>query len=47
MEVPERNIRGYVVNKQITILYQVEREAIHILALFDNRQDPANKSNEL
>lgn len=22
MEVPERNIRGYVVNKQITMLYQ-------------------------
>ena len=47
MEVPERNIRGYVVNKQITILYQVEPEAIHILALFDNRQYPADKSNEL
>lgn len=47
MELPERNIRGYVVNKQISILYQVEQEAIHILALFDNRQDSANKSNEL
>jgi plasmid stabilization system protein ParE len=39
----ERNIRGFVVVKQLTIFYKITGEKIIILNFFDNRQNPKHR----
>lgn len=36
-------IRGLIINKHVTLFYQVRKNRIIILNLFDNRQNPENK----
>ena len=38
-----KNLRRCVLNKQTTIYYQERDAEIFIIALFDNRQDPAKR----
>jgi plasmid stabilization system protein ParE len=40
IEHSELNIRGFVVVKQITIFYQIRKNKVVILSLYDNRQRP-------
>jgi plasmid stabilization system protein ParE len=40
IENKERDIRGFVILKQITLFYKVNTKGIIILNLFDNRQSP-------
>jgi plasmid stabilization system protein ParE len=39
----EKEIRGFVVIKQVTMFYKVRDENIIILNLFDNRQSPKKR----
>jgi plasmid stabilization system protein ParE len=39
----EKQIRGFVIVKQVTIFYQISDDRIKILNLFDNRQNPKKK----
>lgn len=39
----DKQIRGFVIVKQVTIFYKVYDDHIRILNLFDNRQDPKKK----
>ncbi|HSY61443.1 MAG TPA: type II toxin-antitoxin system RelE/ParE family toxin [Cytophaga sp.] len=39
----DKEIRGFVIVKQVTIFYKVYDHHIRILNLFDNRQDPKKK----
>ncbi len=32
--------RRAVISKQVSIIYQVENHAVHIISVFDNRQNP-------
>jgi len=43
VEHAELNIRGFVVAKQVTIFYQIRKNKIVILNLYDNRQNPKKK----
>ncbi len=43
MEVKERNIRGFVITKQVTLFYKVRNDKLLILNFFDNRQNPNKK----
>ena len=43
LEHSELNIRGFVVVKQITVFYQIRKNKIVILNLYDNRQNPKKK----
>jgi len=43
VEHAELNIRGFVVVKQVTIFYQIRKNKIVILNLYDNRQNPKKK----
>ncbi|MBK8984242.1 MAG: type II toxin-antitoxin system RelE/ParE family toxin [Ignavibacteria bacterium] len=43
LEVKERNIRGFIVVKQISLFYKVRDNNLIILNLFDNRQNPDKK----
>lgn len=43
LEDKEKNIRGFVVVKQITIFYRVKGKTIILLNFFDNRQGPKRK----
>lgn len=36
----EKNIRAFVIVKQITLFYQVNHDAIILLNFYDNRQGP-------
>ena len=37
----EKQIRGFVIVKQVCIFYRINKDQITILNLFDNRQDPS------
>jgi hypothetical protein len=39
----EKEIRGFVIIKQVTMFYKVRDENIIILNLFDNRQNPKRR----
>ena len=39
----EKQIRGFVIVKQVTIFYKIYDDHIRILNLFDNRQHPKKK----
>jgi len=43
IENKKRNIRGFVILKQITLFYRVSTKGIIILNLFDNRQSPIKR----
>ena len=43
LEKPDRNIRGFVIVKQITLYYKVKNNNIILLNFFDNRQNPKKK----
>lgn len=43
MENPERNIRGFVIVKQLTIFYKISDDKIILLNFFDNRQSSKRK----
>jgi len=43
LENVERNIRGFVIVRQITIFYKVSGTSIILLNFFDNRQSPRKK----
>ena len=34
------NFRRAVISKQVSIFYQIENQAVHIISVFDNRQNP-------
>ena len=38
----KKSIRRAVMTKQTTIYYQIVRDAIRIVSIFDNRKDPKN-----
>ena len=39
----EKQIKGFVIVKQVSIFYRIEEDYITILNLFDNRQHPEKK----
>src|SRR5688572_28128464 len=41
LEHPKRNIRGFLIVKQITVFYKIRGNSIILLNFFDNRQGPA------
>ncbi len=43
IENAERNIRGYVIVKQLIIFYKINQDKIVLLNFFDNRQSPNRK----
>ena len=43
LENAERNIRGFVIVKQITVFYRLSGDNIILLNFFDNRQNPKRK----
>lgn len=43
MENPEKQIRGFVLIKQITVFYIQKTDSIILLNLYDNRQKPISK----
>ena len=43
IENPHKNIRGFVVVKQLTLFYRMKKDKIIILNLFDNRQNPKKR----
>lgn len=40
LELEEKNIRGFIIVKQITIFYTVKNDKIVLLDFFDNRSNP-------
>ena len=43
IEHAEREIRGFVIVKQLTLFYKIKEEKIILLNFFDNRQNPKRK----
>ena len=43
LENAERNIRGFVIVKQLTVFYKIKDDTIILLSFFDNRQNPKRK----
>jgi len=43
VENAERNIRGFVIVKLLTVFYKIKKEKIIVLNFFDNRQNPKRK----
>jgi len=43
VENAERNIRAFVIVKQLTIYYKINEDRIILLNFFDNRQNPKLK----
>ena len=43
IEHPEREIRGFVIVKQLTLFYKIKEDKIILLNFFDNRQNPKRK----
>lgn len=43
IENQERNIRGFVIVKQLTLFYKVKEKKIIILNFFENRKNPKSK----
>ena len=43
LENAERNIRGFVIVKQLSVFYKIKDDTIILLNFFDNRQNPKRK----
>lgn len=43
IEHVEKNIRGFVIVKQLTVFYKIENDKIVLLNFFDNKQNPKRK----
>jgi plasmid stabilization system protein ParE len=43
LENPKRNIRGFVIVRQITVFYKISGDRIILLNFFDNRQGRKRK----
>ena len=43
IEHEEKEIRGFVIIKQVSIFYSIQKNKIIILNFFDNRQSPKRK----
>ena len=43
LEVPEKQIRSFLLVKQIRVFYRVKRNQIILLSFFDVRQNPTKK----
>ena len=43
LENKTEDIRGFLLHRHTTIIYKVKQDAIYILSLFDNRQNPDKK----
>ncbi|HAQ20797.1 MAG TPA: hypothetical protein DCR40_16425 [Prolixibacteraceae bacterium] len=43
LENPEKQIRGFVLIKQVTVFYIRKNDSIVLLNFYDNRQKPMNK----
>ena len=43
VELPEKQIRGFQLSKQIRILYRIKNQNIILLTFFDGRQSPKKK----
>ena len=43
IENKEKNIRGFTIQRQVTIYYRLKDDKILILLFFDNRQNPGKK----
>lgn len=43
IENSDRQIRGFVLTKQLTVFYKLKGETIVILNFYDNRQNPKRK----
>ena len=43
LEVPEKNIRSYLLTSKTRIFYRIKAERILILTFFDVRQNPGRK----
>jgi plasmid stabilization system protein ParE len=43
IENPERQIRGFVLIKQLTVFYKIKGDIIVILNFYDNRQRPKRR----
>jgi len=43
VEHAERNIRGFVIVKQLTLFYKIKEDKIILLNFFDNRRNPKRK----
>ena len=43
VENQEKQIRGFVIIKQLTVFYKIKRNSIVILNFYDNRQNPKRK----
>jgi len=43
IEYEEKNIRGFVIVKQVTLFYRIHNNKIILLDFFDNRSNPKNK----
>lgn len=41
----KETIRKKVINKQISVLYQIDEETIELLHFWDNRQNPENQGS--
>jgi plasmid stabilization system protein ParE len=44
IENVEKQIRGIIVRKQLTLFYRIKDNAVIILIFFDNRQNPLKKN---
>jgi len=43
IEQPERNIRGFVISRQVTVFYKISGNKIILVNFFDNRQNRNRK----
>lgn len=43
VEVPEKQIRGFLLTKQTRVFYRIKKEKIIIMSFFDIRKDPKKK----
>ncbi len=43
LENKERNIRGFVIVRQLTLFYKIQNNKIILLNFFDNRMNPQSK----
>ena len=43
LEVPEKQIRSFLIVKQIRVFYRVKQNQIILLSFFDVRQNPSKK----
>lgn len=43
VECAERQIRGFVLTKQVTVFYKLKSDCIILLSFYDNRQNPKKR----